>query len=83
MGPTSTEVETTPTTTATSDGDGIDERLEANGSVSDSNGKMESDTIALLERRLQEYIDRKFLLLQKQMEENFDKLRRELLRVKQ
>ena len=88
-GATSATAETTPTTAtstiiaATSNGDGIDERVEANGSVSDSSGKMDSDTIALLERRLQDYIDGKFLQLQKQMEVSFDKLRKELLGVTQ
>ena len=89
-GATSASAETTPTTAtstvtaATSNGNGIDEQVEeANGSVSDSSGKMDSDTIALLERRLQAYIDGKFLQLQKQMEDSFDKLRKELLGVTQ
>ena len=73
---------TSTITAATSNGDGVDERVEeTNGSVSDSSGKMDSDTIALLERRLQDYIDGKFLQLQKQMEDSFDKLRKELLGV--
>lgn len=73
----------TTVTTSGSNGDSIDEGREANGSELDADGETERDEIILLERRLQEYIDGKFLHLQKQMEEKFDKLRAELLSMEQ